>query len=77
MNKVDLIQLQAGNEARIIEIAGGHQMLKKVEALGIRVGVNIKKLSAQVWHGPVTIQIGNSQIAIGFGMAQKIYVNPN
>jgi ferrous iron transport protein A len=77
MNKVDLIQLQAGSEARIIEIAGGHQMLKKVEALGIRVGVKIKKLSAQVWRGPVTIQIGNSQIAIGFGMAQKIYVNPN
>jgi ferrous iron transport protein A len=77
MNKVDLTQLNAGNEARIIEIAGGHLMSKRVEALGIRVGVKIKKLSTQVWRGPVTIQIGNSQIAIGFGMAKKIYVNPN
>jgi len=27
-------------------------------------------------RGPVTIKIGNAQVAIGFGMANKIIVEP-
>jgi len=77
MDKLDLTQLPAGKEAMITEIIGGQHMLSKVNALGIRIGVKLKKLSSQAWRGPITIQIGNSQIAIGFGMAQKIFVQSN
>jgi Fe2+ transport system protein FeoA len=27
-------------------------------------------------RGPVTVRVGNSQVAIGFGMANKILVEP-
>jgi ferrous iron transport protein A len=75
MNKLDLTQLQAGKEARIIEISGGQRMLQKVESLGMRDGVKIKKVSSQMMRGPITVQIGNTRVAIGFGMAQKIFVS--
>lgn len=75
MNRFDLTQIQTGKEATITHISGGHRMLNKVEALGIRKGIKIKKVSSQMMHGPITIQIGNTRIAIGFGMAQKIFVN--
>lgn len=75
MNKLNLTKLQAGKEAKIIEIAGGHRMLRKVESLGIRDGAKIKKVSSQMMRGPITVQIGNTRVAIGFGMAQKIFVS--
>ena len=45
--------------------------------MGLRVGVKIKKLSAQVLKGPVTIKIGNTKLALGPKMAQKILVENN
>jgi ferrous iron transport protein A len=75
MNKLDLTQLKAGKEAKIIEIAGGQGMLRRVESLGIRDGAKIKKVSSQMMRGPITVQIGNTRVAIGFGMAQKIFVS--
>ena len=75
MNVLDLTQLQTGKEAKITEIAGGHRMLSKAESLGIRNGVKIKKISSQMMRGPITIEIGKSRVAIGFGMAQKIFVS--
>lgn len=75
MNKLDLTQLKAGKEARIIEISGGQRMLHRVESLGIRDGAKIKKVSSQMMRGPITVQIGNTRVAIGFGMAQKIFVS--
>jgi ferrous iron transport protein A len=77
MDKIDLTQLEAGKEAKITEIIGGQHMLSKVDALGIRVGAKLKKLSSQAWRGPITIQMGNARIAIGFGMAKKIFVHAN
>ena len=41
-------------------------MLKKekVDAIGLRVGSRIIKLSAQILRGPVTIKIGNTKLFI-------------
>jgi len=42
--------------------------------LGIRPGKKITKISSMLMRGPVTVQAGHTQIAIGFGMANKIFV---
>ncbi|MFC1994500.1 FeoA family protein [Chloroflexota bacterium] len=42
--------------------------------MGIIPGKRITKVSSMFMRGPVTIQIHNSQVAIGFGMADKIVV---
>jgi ferrous iron transport protein A len=75
MELKNLIQIDKGINLRVVEIEGGKDFHEKVESMGLRVGVSIKKVSTQVMNGPITIQIGNSKVALGRGMAKKIWVN--
>jgi len=70
----DLTQMSAGETGVIKELLGGRGFVKRIESLGIREGKRIKKISSQFFRGPQTIEIDNSQFAIGFGMAKKIIV---
>ncbi|OIN98613.1 hypothetical protein AUJ66_00670 [Candidatus Desantisbacteria bacterium CG1_02_38_46] len=74
---MDLTQLETGEKAEIVEVSGGWGMMSRLEAMGIRLGVTITKISAQFMWGPVTIQVGNTHVAIGFGMAKRIIVKKN
>jgi len=64
--------LKNGEGAKIKEILGGNNFQNKAESLGIRVGVKLTKVSSQMMHGPTTIKVGQTQIAIGHRMAKKI-----
>ena len=75
MDKTDLTQLNQGQTAVIIDIRGGYGLSRRLETMGIKPGVMITKVSSQLMRGPITLRVGNSQIAIGFGMAKKIIVN--
>ena len=74
MQKLDLTRLQEGESGVVMDIQGGYGLTRRLESLGIRVGKKVTKISSQLIHGPVTIQIDNSQVAIGFVMANKILV---
>ena len=74
MDKTDLTQLNQGQTAVIINIRGGYGLSRRLETMGIKPGVMITKVSSQLMRGPITLRVGNSQIAIGFGMARKIIV---
>ena len=74
MDKTDLTQLNQGQTAVIIDIRGGYGLSRRLEIMGIKSGVTITKVSSQLMRGPITVQVGNSRIAIGFGMARKIIV---
>jgi len=71
---IDLTRIRQGEKGRVIDIQGGWGLLRKLEALGIRQGTEIVKVSSQLMRGPITIRVGNTQVAIGFGMARKIMV---
>lgn len=73
-NRVSLAQMQAGQSGKIVEINGGYGLSRKLDALGIRTGKEITKISAQWMRGPVLLQQGHTQAALGFGMASKILV---
>ena len=72
--QIPLSQMHAGQSAIVIQIHGGHGLMGRLGSLGIRPGQRITKVSSMLMRGPVTIQIGNGQVAIGFGMANKILV---
>jgi len=63
-----------GSEGEVVDVKGGWGMVRKLEAMGIRKGVIIRKLSTQPMRGPVFVQAGNTRVAIGFGMARRIIV---
>ena len=71
---VDITQLQPGEKGMVVDIQGGWGLIRKLDALGIRRGVKIMKISSQFLRGPVIIQVGGTQVAIGFGMAKRIIV---
>ncbi|MEO0227520.1 MAG: fused ferrous iron transport protein A/B [candidate division WOR-3 bacterium] len=75
MALIDLTQMKAGEKGRVVELSGGKGFIARLEALGIVPGVEIVKVSEQFMHGPVVIRIGNTQVAIGYGMAKKVMVN--
>ncbi len=49
-------------------------MMARLNAMGIRPGVPISKQIAQPFQGPVTLRVGATQLALGFGIAQRIMV---
>lgn len=73
---IDLTQLENGKSAKVAEIQGGAQVTDRLEAMEIVPGTIIVKKSASIMRGPIVIEKGNMQLAIGFGTAQKIKVEP-
>jgi ferrous iron transport protein A len=71
---VDLTQMQAGKSGLVKEIRGGHGLIRKIQSIGVRPGKKITKVSSHFWHGPQTIAIDNTQVAIGFGIAKKVFI---
>ncbi len=71
---VDLTQMQPGETGIVKEIQGGHGLIRKLQSIGVRPGKKITKVSSHFWHGPQTIAIDNMQVAVGFGIAKKIFV---
>ncbi|MBI4648597.1 MAG: ferrous iron transport protein A [Bacteroidia bacterium] len=73
---MNLTQLKEGEKCKVVDILGGRNMIKRLEALGIRTEIEITKINSQFLRGPVIIQIGNTQVAVGYGMAVRIIVEP-
>ncbi len=72
--QVSLRQMYSGQSGRVMQIDGGIGMVSRLNALGIRPGKKITKVSSMMMRGPVTVQLGGTRLAIGFGMANRILV---
>ena len=69
-----LVEMTAGEQGTVFEIRGGGSIKRRLEAIGLRPGVTIEKLSGSLFGGPVVIRIGHMRLAIGHGMASKVMV---
>ena len=72
--QITVAQMAAGESGRVVQLMRGHGLARRLEAMGIRPGKRITKVSSAFMRGPVTIQVDRAQVAIGFGMAKKILV---
>ena len=72
--QITLRQMQLGQKGIVFQIQGGYGLINRLNALGIRPGQKITKTGSTLMRGPVTIKVGSAQVAIGFGMADKIIV---
>jgi ferrous iron transport protein A len=62
-----------GQSGVVVNIDGGRLLQTRLEALGIRPGKRIRKVSASLMRGPLVIAVEGSEIAVGFGMANRIF----
>lgn len=69
-----LESLPTGKTARVLSVAGGRGMMRKLEAMGVRAGKKVRKLGSQFMAGPVTVVLDGRQVAMGRGIARKIEV---
>ena len=76
-SRVSLVQMKPGQKGKIVEINGGYGLASKLEALGIRTGKEITKVSEQLMRGPVLLKHNHTQAALGFGMASRVLVEVN
>lgn len=69
-----LSDCNAGEVVTIAELKG-HRLAMRLAAMGLRVGDRIRVIS-KLEHGPVMVEhtIHGNRIAVGRGMAEKIYV---
>ncbi|MCU0607274.1 MAG: fused ferrous iron transport protein A/B [Candidatus Edwardsbacteria bacterium] len=70
---MNLLKLQNGEEADIVSIDGGHGLAERLERLGLRPGVRVRKVSEA---GPVVVAVGSAQVALGRGMAARVVARP-
>lgn len=74
MTTFSLTDMESGQKGKVVTIQGGKGLHARLDALGIRPGVSITKISGQIMRGPIIVRIGATRIAIGFGMARRVEV---
>ena len=71
---VSLLEMKSGETGVVVRLEGGPGFTDRVQSMGVRVGKNIKKTGAHFWRGPQTVLVDNFKVAIGHGMASRIFV---
>ncbi|MFC1508084.1 ferrous iron transport protein A [Candidatus Omnitrophota bacterium] len=71
---IELTQMKPGEAGIIKESCGGEDFTRRIRSMGIREGRVLKKISSHFWRGPQTVEVDRARIAIGFGMAKKIFI---
>ena len=72
--QLTLAEMKTGQTGTVVEVLGGHGLIRRLDALGIRPGKKVTKVNSTLFHGPVTLRVDNAQVAVGFGMAKRIVV---
>jgi len=73
--QLTLAEMRTGQKGTVVGVLGGHGLIRRLDALGIRPGKRVIKLNSTLFRGPVMLRVDNAQVAVGFGMAKKIIVN--
>ncbi len=71
---IDLTKMKLKESGTVVSLEGGSNFVLRLQNLGIRPGKKITKVSAHFWRGPVTVQMGRTKVALGFGMAGRLMV---
>jgi Fe2+ transport system protein FeoA len=73
---LDLTSLADGEAGRVVGFTGSSEAVGKLESMGILEGSVIEKKSAAMRHGPIVVARGGTQLALAYGIARGILVEP-
>lgn len=59
-----------------VEVHGGHALRQRLAELGILPGTELTLLRPPADGGPVLVHVRGTRLALGRGMAQKVFVAP-
>ncbi len=72
-NVIPLAFMTAGERGEIVEIRGGQRMAKRLYGMGLTPNSLVEVIVSNP-AGPILVNIRGSRVAIGKGMAMKIFV---
>lgn len=74
-NLVSISNLKQGQRGKISFIRGGHNLLQRLLDMGLTPGTEICVIRVAPLGGPVELSVRNSKLALGKGVASKVFVN--
>jgi ferrous iron transport protein A len=74
MENLELIKLQVNDKARIVSFDGGRLLAQKLRQYGLFIGDIVRIIRIAPFNGPILIESGGREIALGKGIAGKILV---
>ena len=72
--RISLTDMNAGETGKVVEFLGGGGVRNRLSSIGIREEVKITRVNPSLGRGPVVIQAGGTQTALGYGMSYKVIV---
>jgi len=73
-NLIALSELKEGQSGKISFIRGGHNVLQRLLDMGLTPSTKITLMKAAPFEGPIQISVRGSKLALGRGIASKVFV---
>jgi len=70
-----LTECNLGHRVKVVAIQAGKEATLNLNQMGIHVGDEINIIRKTSFHHPLIIEIHQNELAIGYGLAQKIIVS--
>ncbi|MEA2069907.1 MAG: ferrous iron transport protein A [Asgard group archaeon] len=71
--EIPLIDLPVGKKGIINSVKGGRRACQRLNELGLIVGATVEMVN-KINRGPVMIRVKGSKLALGRGLAMKVFV---
>ena len=73
---VPLTTMRPGKAGRVVFVRGGRSVVKRLCDLGLTPGTPVSLLRSAPMNGPVEVRLRGCNLALGRGIADKIFVEP-
>jgi Fe2+ transport system protein FeoA len=73
---VSLINLPEGTKCVVAHAIGGFGLIRRLAEMGLTPGVEVKVTKKCPFRGPVEVEVRGVALALGYGVASKIFVKP-
>lgn len=74
---IPLSELDTRKAAIVEHVEGGPGFQRRLASLGIRTGKSIRRVASEPLRGPIIVEVDGTRVAIGRGMAMKVFVVVN
>jgi len=71
-----LTSLRSGETGAVAYTVGGYGLVRRLAEMGLTPGAKIKVLRKGPFHGPLQIEVRGVALALGRGVASRVYVRP-
>ncbi len=69
-----LSRLRPGDSGRVVFTRGGGTACQRIADMGLCPGAEVKVVNAAPFQGPVELEVRGTRLALGRGLADKVYV---